>query len=647
VDARAGWAAGPLAVTVPRPAATAVVLAVALVAVLAVVGLLLARRWVARRSASAVAAAAHRADLRLAHAAELDGRRLAALTQHTDDLVLVLDASSRVAFVNAACERVLGRPVRGVQGRLVALLTAPEHARTLEQSLRGTAPGEVCRVELVLQRGDGTPVQTTTTVDNRTEDPAVEGFVLTVRDVTAEREQAQELARHVLRDPVTGLANRRLFTERLVQALVGRPGHEDSLVVMVCDLDDFKAVNDQHGHAVGDELLALVGRALSAVLGPGDTAARLGGDEFAVLLEGRTGEQAQEVAHRIVRALSQPVRLGALSVDARVSVGLAQGRPGRSTAEEMLREADVAMYWAKDRGRSTVAVYDPVEHEQAVDRLVLRSDLQRAIRTGELRLVYQPTVDLGTGLVSGVEALVRWHHPLRGAVPPSEFVPVAEASGMIGALGAWVLMQACQVGAELQRSDAAPTMAVNISPVQLGQPDFVVELLAALDQSGLAPDRLVLEITETAVLTDIDRVVPRLAALRTLGVRVAVDDFGTGYSSLSYLSRLPLDVLKIDKSFVDRVLVDTQGASVAQAVLDMSNSLGLVTVAEGVEQPEQARWLREAGCRLGQGYLWSRPVEQEDLAAVLAAHAGGTLTLDGRTGGVADLRTAPRADRPR
>ncbi len=341
--------------------------------------------------------------------------------------------------------------------------------------------------------------------------------------------------------------------------------------------------------------------------------------------------------------------LSATTVAGRASIGVAQGRPGRTSAEEMLRNADVAMYWAKDRGKSTVAVYDPVEHEQAIDRMVLRSDLQRAIRTGELRLVFQPTIDLATGRVTGFEALSRWHHPLRGTIPPSDFIPMAEDSGMIGALGAWVLLQACRVGAELQGPDSAPTMAVNISPVQLGQPDFVVELLAALDQSGLAPDRLLLEITETAVLTDIDRVIPRLAALRTLGVRVAIDDFGTGYSSLSYLSRLPLDVLKIDKAFVDRVLTDTQGASVAQAVLDMSNSLGLTTVAEGVEQAEQARWLRAAGCALGQGYLWSRPVAREELSAVLARFAGGTLSLDGPTareelaaplgGDVTDLRT--------
>ena len=559
-----------------------------LVLAVVVLAVLVTRGWLSRQAARAVAAAAHRADRRVAEAAVLNGRRLAALTEHTTDVVMVLDVDSRVEFVSAACEAVLGRPAKRVHGRLVSLLTSPERGIPLLETLRTVAPEETRRVEVVLERADGTPVRTVATVVNRLEDPAVEGYVVTVRDVTAEQEHAAEIALHVLHDPVTGLANRRLFTERLVQALTSRQGHEDSLVVMICDLDDFKTVNDRHGHATGDELLGLVGQTIAATLAPGDTAARLGGDEFAVLLESRTAEQAVEVAHRIVRALSQPIRLSSTTVAGRASVGVAQGRPGRTSAEEMLRNADVAMYWAKDRGKSTVAVYDPVEHEQAIDRMMLRSDLQRAIRTGELRLVFQPTIDLATGRVTGFEALSRWHHPLRGTIPPSDFIPMAEDSGMIGALGAWVLLQACRVGAELQGPDSAPTMAVNISPVQLGQPDFVVELLAALDQSGLAPDRLLLEITETAVLTDIDRVIPRLAALRTLGVRVAVDDFGTGYSSLSYLSRLPLDVLKIDKAFVDRVLTDAQGASVAQAVLDMSNSLGLTTVAEGVEQAEQA-----------------------------------------------------------
>lgn len=547
-------------------------------------------------------------------ARDLATRHALRLTRSTADVVLLVDPSARITFASEASPRVLRRGSATLRGRLLTVLAGPERDRRLLDAVRELEPGEERVLDLEVDLPDGSLVRTRTTVSNDTDDPAVGAFVVTVRDVTTELTQA-ELA---LRDPVTGLANRRAFAERLADGLAARGDDDATLVVLVCDLDDFKTVNDRLGHAAGDQVLAHVAQLIVAELGPNDTAARTGGDEFAVLLEARTLEQAEDVAQRVIASLARPVRVGDTVVEPGASVGLAQGTLGQTTAEELLRNADVAMYWAKDRGRSTYAVYDPAVHEQAIDRLMLRSDLQRAIRTDELRLVFQPTIDLRSGDVRGFEALCRWDHPLRGVIPPSEFVPIAEETGMVHALDSWVLVEACQVGAGLQREDFAPTIAVNVSSAQLSTPEFVVDLLAALDQSGLSPDRLLLEITETSVLRDVERVIPRLAALRTLGVRVAVDDFGTGYSSLAYLSRLPLDVLKIDKSFVDRVLSDAQGASVAQAVLDMSNSLGLTTVGEGVESHDQALWLREAGCTLGQGYLWSRPVDREDIDALLA-----------------------------
>ncbi len=565
----------------------------------------------------------------LQHADERADRRLAALTRYTRDVVLVLDSSSRVKFVSPSCEQVLNRSAHKIRGRRATTLLVREDVTALTELLSTLQPGGARTLELTIERGDGRPLATEAIVVNSTDDPDVDGFLVTLQDVSQQHAYAEQLALHSLRDAVTGLANRRLFTDRLTHALAARGDGADPVVVMVCDLDDFKAINDRHGHAAGDQVLSVVAQQLLTQLGPGDTAARLGGDEFAVLLEGCTAERAMQVAARIVQALAQPLTIGSSIVSGCASIGVANGIAGQNSAEELLRNADVAMYWAKDRGKSTAALYEPAVHEQAIDRLVLRTDLQRAIRTGELRLVFQPTVHLGTGRITGFEALSRWHHPRRGMIPPSDFIPMAEETGMVIALGSWVLLEACMVAAELQGPDMKPTMAVNISPQQLSQPDFVVELLGALDQSGLPADRLVLEITETAVLTDIDRVIPRLAALRTLGVRVAIDDFGTGYSSLSYLSRLPLDVLKIDKSFVDRVVADAQGASVTQAVLDMSNSLGLVTVGEGVEHPDQASWLRAAGCTLGQGFLWSRPVQREDAEAMLLAQAGrGVVMLD-------------------
>lgn len=593
----------------PGTALTALAVGAAVVAVVLAV-LLLRARAVLRRERERLGAA--RDDTGAAR--DLAARHASRLTRRTADAVLLVDPSARIVFASESAGHVLGRGAETLRGRLLTVLAGPDRDRRLLDAVRELAPGEERVLDLELDLPDGSRVRTRTTVVNDTDDAAVGAFVVTVRDVTTELTQA-ELA---LRDPVTGLANRRAFAERLADGLAARGEDDETLVVLVCDLDDFKTVNDRLGHAAGDQLLAHVAQLLLAELGPNDTAARTGGDEFAVLLEARTIAQAEDVAQRVIASLGRPVRVDDTVVEPGASVGLAQGTLGQATAEELLRNADVAMYWAKDRGRSTYAVYDPEVHEQAIDRLMLRSDLQRAIRTDELRLVFQPTIDLRSGAVRGFEALCRWDHPLRGVISPSEFVPIAEETGMVHALDAWVLVEACRVGAALQRDDFAPTIAVNVSSAQLSTPEFVVELLAALDQSGLSPDRLLLEITETSVLRDVERVIPRLAALRTLGVRVAVDDFGTGYSSLAYLSRLPLDVLKIDKSFVDRVLSDAQGASVAQAVLDMSNSLGLTTVGEGVESSDQAQWLREAGCTLGQGYLWSRPVDREDIDALLA-----------------------------
>lgn len=616
LGARWGGAVDVVAATAPAgsdalPGAALTALAVGGVVVAAVLAVLLLRaRAVLRRERERLGAA--RDDTGAAR--DLAARHASRLTRRTADAVLLVDPSARIVFASESAAQVLGRGADTLRGRLLTVLAGPDRDRRLLDAVRELAPGEERVLDLELDLPDRSRVRTRTTVVNDTDDAAVGAFVVTVRDVTTELTQA-ELA---LRDPVTGLANRRAFAERLADGLAARGEDDETLVVLVCDLDDFKTVNDRLGHAAGDQLLAHVAQLLLAELGPNDTAARTGGDEFAVLLEARTIAQAEDVAQRVIASLGRPVRVDDTVVEPGASVGLAQGTLGQTTAEEVLRNADVAMYWAKDRGRSTYAVYDPEVHEQAIDRLMLRSDLQRAIRADELRLVFQPTIDLRSGAVRGFEALCRWDHPLRGVISPSEFVPIAEETGMVHALDAWVLVEACRVGAALQRDDFAPTIAVNVSSAQLSTPEFMVELLAALDQSGLSPDRLLLEITETSVLRDVERVIPRLAALRTLGVRVAVDDFGTGYSSLAYLSRLPLDVLKIDKSFVDRVLSDAQGASVAQAVLDMSNSLGLTTVGEGVESSDQAQWLREAGCTLGQGYLWSRPVDREDIDALLA-----------------------------
>ena len=370
---------------------------------------------------------------------------------------------------------------------------------------------------------------------------------------------------------------------------------------MFLDLDDFKHVNDTRGHTVGDRLLVVVTERLRATLRPGDTAARLGGDEFAILMEDTDLAAAEAVAERILQTLSDPVDIDGDSWSVRASIGISVAEPATATGEELLRDADVAMYWAKEQGKGRVSVFDAERRATALERISLRTDLVRALEAEEFVLHYQPTVDLGTRAITGFEALVRWDHPRRGLLPPKEFIAAAEASGHIVPLGSWVLREACTAALGLQREGSSVTMAVNVSAQQLLCPGFVEEVASVLADTGLDAGLLVLEITESVLLDDVESAAQALHGLRGLGASIAIDDFGTGYSSLSYLSQLPVDILKVDKSFVDGITLDGHAASLTLAILEMSRTLHMVTVAEGVETAEQAAWLEDAGVRAGPG----------------------------------------------
>ncbi len=352
---------------------------------------------------------------------------------------------------------------------------------------------------------------------------------------------------------------------------------------------------------------------------PEDTAARLGGDEFAILLEDTPPQRAVEVAGLLLEALGSafPSHLGGHRHVVEASVGVAGIEEGGPGAEDLMRDADLAMYVAKERGKGCVAVYDAALHARAVELLELRTDLAEAIREGQLVLHYQPTVDLRTQTVSGFEALVRWAHPTRGLLFPGDFIGEAERSGLVVPMGEWVLREACRAAVGMQVDGDGPSMAVNVAAAQLAQPGFAETVLDVLRTAGLPPHRLVLEITETAVVEDIETSVVLLGGLREHGVRVAIDDFGTGYNSLSSLAALPADVLKVDKSFVDRLGGAQADSSLVEAILAMSTALSLVTVAEGVEDADQARWLHQHAASTGQGYLWSRPVPLEAAVALL------------------------------
>jgi diguanylate cyclase len=438
------------------------------------------------------------------------------------------------------------------------------------------------------------------------------------------RQHELDLRYQASHDALTRLANRQLFGER-VQAALAAAHHDPGLAVLLVDLDDFKTVNDSLGHAVGDGLLVAVAERLRHCVRPGDTVARLGGDEFAVLLEGARTDAVVEVADRILASLGRPVLAHGHKLLIQASIGVATARSG-DDAGELLRNADVAMYAAKERGKGGYVCYAAGMDAGILKQAELGAELRQALDSGQLHLVYQPIVRLPDGRIVGAEALLRWRHPTRGPVPPAEFIPTAERTGLIVPLGREVLREACRQAAVWRRvhGDAAPaTISVNVAARQLQEPGFAGEVAGVLREAGLAPQRLVVEATETAVLKG-GQVLATLHALHDLGVRLALDDFGTGQSSLGLLRTCPVDILKLDKSFVDGITGAEQQAAVAAAVARMAQALGLDAVAEGIETGAQAQRLWELGYRLGQGFNFARPLPADELGRLLAAPASAT-----------------------
>lgn len=432
-------------------------------------------------------------------------------------------------------------------------------------------------------------------------------------DVSERKAAEDELSWQAHHDPLTGLPNREQFLARLGGDLDRR-----RVAVLFIDIDDFKVVNDSLGHGAGDRLLTAVAERLARVVRPDDVIARFGGDEFTILLRDVATEgEALAVADRVADALRDPLVLDGEHRYVTASVGLSFSAPG-GDAHALLRDADAAMYRAKDLGKARSEVFDESMRRDAVERLELESALRGALDQGELRLVYQPLVSLADGRVTGVEALLRWQHPLHGLIGPVRFVPIAERNGLIIPIGAWVLAEACRQLA-LWR-DETLTMSVNVSLRQLGATDFVATVSAALERAGVAPGRLCLEITETAMMADLATMTETLHALKALGVRLAVDDFGVGHASLRRLrALLPVDTLKIDKSFVDGIASDADDAAIVEGVVRLAHSLGLQAVAEGVETVEQVAMLRAWSCQTGQGYHFARPGEPNAVARMLAA----------------------------
>jgi diguanylate cyclase (GGDEF)-like protein len=438
------------------------------------------------------------------------------------------------------------------------------------------------------------------------------------------RAAERRLSHQAFTDSLTGLANRALFQERLADAVAARNGRP--VTVVLIDLDDFKNVNDDLGHTIGDDLLVTVAQRLGEQVRPGDTLARLGGDEFALLLGGTGATDSIALAGRLLDEIGRPVRLASRDLHPTASIGLADttGDP-----EHLLRNADLAMYAAKRSGRNTYAVFDAAMYATVLQEAQQRAEMEVALRDQQFVVHYQPVVDLPTARMTGVEALVRWQHPVRGLLAPAHFIHHAESSGLIVPLGTWVLREACRQLAHWQRDSPGATglrMNVNLSIRQFQHAGLVDDVALVLSDTGIDPAGLTLEITESMLVDDIDAALDVLRALRALGVRLAIDDFGTGYSSLSYLQTLPVDTIKIDRSFVEHVATRADSVALVEAVAHLGQALGLHTVAEGIEDTAQRDVLVRLGCQYGQGYLFGKPQEPDEIAGLLAVAA--SLPLD-------------------
>ncbi|HLZ28778.1 MAG TPA: EAL domain-containing protein [Chloroflexota bacterium] len=550
--------------------------------------------------------------------------RFRSLVQNSSDVIRIIDADSTIRYQSPSIERILGYSPSLHIGTALFELLHPQDLPQVTAFLAETAlrPGVAPPIQYRAQHRDGTWRHVETLINNLLDDVNVGGLVLTTRDISDRKRLEDQLAHQAFHDPLTNLPNRVLFRDRVEQGLERARREHDGIALLFVDLDNFKTVNDSLGHAVGDEVLMIVAERLRTCVRGGDTIARFGGDEFALLLcEVSAPDAASQAAERIAELFRLPFSVQGREVFISCSIGIALAIRSDEGPDELLRSADVAMYKAKRQGKGRYEVFEPGMHVQALERLEMEAGLRRAIEHEEFVVHYQPTILFETGEMVGVEALVRWQNPERGLIAPGEFIPLAEDTGLILPIGRWVLEQACKQAEvwHAQYPDDAPlSMSVNLSVRQFQDPELIDRVAGLLQAWSLPPESLVLEITESVMMQDLEASTSTLRALKAQGLLLALDDFGTGYSSLGYLQRFPLDILKIDKSFVDRITDRSDRAGLARAIIQLGKTLKLRVVAEGVEQPEQADVLRALGCDLGQGYYFDRPLDAAALSARLA-----------------------------
>jgi diguanylate cyclase (GGDEF)-like protein len=559
--------------------------------------------------------------------ADLDGFFRTLVMRASDVIMIVEPGDYRIRFASPSAVRAF--PTAHLVGAELPGLLSPGNSEDARRRLdklcadqmQAESGADRATADWTIVRPNGPPVQMAARCLDLHADPAVEGIVVSMRDVTDQRRMEAELTFQAFYDDLTGLPNRALFRDRLGQA-VARARRSGGIVgVLFVDLDDFKIVNDTMGHDSGDELLRLVAERLVGGLRPGDTAARLGGDEFAVVIEeARTAAAVEDVAKRVVTLMREPFSLEGRTVPGRASVGVATTLEAADD-RELLRQADLALYAAKADGKGQWRRHDPDRWKAVLERLELRSALDDAVRNAEFSLVYQPIVALADRRPVGMEALVRWDHPTQGMLLPDRFIDVAEESDTILALGGWIAHEAVRTAAGWYRrlGPSAPYVSINVSARQFRAPDFALGIRDALADSGLPGGHLMIELNESLLLHDGPKVLRDLIGLHLDGVKVAVDDFGTGYSALSYLREVPLDVLKLDPGFTAKLRSGDQDASLVEGIIKLAHTIDVQVIAEGIEGPDHFRLLVHSGCEYGQGFEISRPMDPDQVLGWLSA----------------------------
>jgi diguanylate cyclase (GGDEF)-like protein/PAS domain S-box-containing protein len=546
--------------------------------------------------------------------------RYRGIIETTQDGIWQTDAAGTTTYVNQRMADMLGYSVDKMLGLpLLDLLPAEARETVGAHQVRRAAAGKehenvrTC-FDLQFEHLDGRQWWGMVSVTSMFDEQATYlGSWAMVSDITARKQAENELRRQALHDTLTGLPNRTLFMDRLEQALAGQARRAGAVAILFLDLDRFKVINDSLGHAAGDQLLVSVATRLKNCIRAEDTVARMGGDEFAVLVQGvARADHAVRVAKKLLAVLERPCRVSGHDVVAGASIGIVTSTPAHSGAD-LLREADIALYRAKAAGRGRCELFDATMAARALERLHLEAELRQGLERGEFEVYYQPKIDLASGKLAGMEALVRWRHPSRGLVAPDAFIPLAEETGLICPLGQWVLEEACRQTRRWNERGLDPRceVSVNLSARQFAQPALVDDVARALRETGVNPGDIQLEITESTAMGDAPATVETLRRLKALGVQLALDDFGTGYSSLAYLRRFPIDVLKIDRAFVASLLSSSEDASIIDAVVSLGHALKLSVVGEGVETESEARELVALGCDLGQGYFFARPLPRE------------------------------------